>query len=435
MVNYLFAKKKKSWGYDPLSLFSIHRQYGTPNDLKKFIDEAHKRAIAVIIDWVPNHLSPGNILEKFDSSSGGSYFPSDSHLRNTEYGPKLDYSNLQVRQYVKDSLLMWLCDFHFDGIRVDSVVTMRKTKYGESIEAWTLLQECTDMVRRLNPTKILIAEDLQNLESIHHISGFDSQWDGRFFSVMFHACSILSDKSRNMHQISEVIQKSYLGKLQTRVIYTESHDTIPPDRQKRIPQAIATKPEANYYAIKRSLLATTVLFTAVGIPMILQGQEIFEISSYKWPIPPLINWARIKHYTGIYECYRALISFRTNKYNLTGGLTGDGINVFHINDISKVIAYHRYSVTGPGDDVIVVANFSNCAFKQYKIGFPRPGVWEVRFNSDSKIFREDFENIGNSSITTITEKYDNFYFSGILSLGRYSAVILSQNRSKERILN
>lgn len=415
-----------------MSLFSIHRQFGTPKDLKTFVNAAHKRGIAVIIDWIPNHMSPANILEKFDSSTDvGCYFPKDHHLRSTEYGPRLNFKDPQVRQYIKDSLLMWLCDFHFDGVRVDSVLTMRRSKHGEISEAWTLLQETTDLVRSLSPPKILIAEDLQDLDSIHSIAGFDSQWDGKFFSILFHASSALSDKSRNMNQISEAIRKSYFGKLKNRIIYTESHDTIPSDRQKRLPQAISTKPEMNYYALKRSILAATVLFTSVGIPMILQGQEIFEIASPKWPTPPIVDWKRDHEYGSICDCYRSLISLRVNQFQLTGGLTGDGVNVFHVNDTAKVIAYHRFSTSGSGDDVIILANFSNCAFKQYRIGFPRPGVWHIRFNSDSKLFHKDFDGIGINSITTTGDHYDNFYFSGLISIGRYSAVILSQNKNNK----
>ena len=45
------------WGYDPISLHAPHQRYGTPHDLKVFVNEAHKRGIAVLLDWVPNHLS------------------------------------------------------------------------------------------------------------------------------------------------------------------------------------------------------------------------------------------------------------------------------------------------------------------------------------------------------------------------------------------
>ena len=45
------------WGYDPLNLHAVHQPYGTPHDLKNFVNEAHKRGIAVLLDWVPNHLS------------------------------------------------------------------------------------------------------------------------------------------------------------------------------------------------------------------------------------------------------------------------------------------------------------------------------------------------------------------------------------------
>ncbi len=104
--------------YDPYSLFAINTYYGDYKNLLKFVNEAHKRNIAVIIDWIPNHVNNKNIFENFDDDSQSCYFNSDEFKRRTRYGPKLNLENNNVRQYVKDSLKMWLRDFHFDGIRV-----------------------------------------------------------------------------------------------------------------------------------------------------------------------------------------------------------------------------------------------------------------------------------------------------------------------------
>ena len=90
------------WGYDPISLFAVHQNYGTPDELKTFINEAHKRGISVILDWVPNHITKMSILHE-----DYFYHPKDEK-HATRYGPRPDFSRLQVQIYLLDSLRSWL---------------------------------------------------------------------------------------------------------------------------------------------------------------------------------------------------------------------------------------------------------------------------------------------------------------------------------------
>src|SRR5271170_7485144 len=92
--------------------------------------------------------------------------------------------------------------------------------------------------------------------------------------------------------------------------------------------------------------------------------------------------------------YRRLIQLRRNWDNNTRGLSGPNINIFHVNNDAKVIAFHRWNNGGSGDDVIVVANFSTNPFPSYNIGFPSDGTWYLRFNSDWQAYCPDFGNIG-----------------------------------------
>ena len=98
-----------------------------------------------------------------------------------------------------------------------------------------------------------------------------------------------------------------------------------------------------------------------------------------------------------------------------------------MNHHGKVIAYHRYEFGGPGDDVIVIVNFSNSIYKEYVIGFPRQGRWRILFNSDWSSYSNLFENVGATLhyVDTVPKSYDGFFFSGSLMLGRYSMLILS----------
>jgi len=105
------------WGYDGVSLYAPHHAYGGPEGLKRFVDACHAAGLAVILDVVYNHLGPsGNYLPKF-----GPYF-SQSH--QTPWGPALNFDgpgSHEVRRFVIDNALMWLRDYHIDGLRLDAI--------------------------------------------------------------------------------------------------------------------------------------------------------------------------------------------------------------------------------------------------------------------------------------------------------------------------
>src|SRR5262249_1068226 len=108
------------------------------------------------------------------------------------------------------------------------------------------------------------------------------------------------------------------------------------------------------------------------------------------------------------------------------GLRGDSVNVFHVNDSDKVIAYHRWKNGGPGDDVVVIANFSARAFPSYDIGFPRGGTWHVAFNGDWSGYAADFKDTPANDATGWNGGKDGLGYPGTVGVGPYSVTILVQ---------
>lgn len=106
-----------NWGYDGVHLFAPSANYGTPDDVRAFVDAAHQRGLAVILDVVYNHLGPeGNYLAEF-----GPYFSSG---HQTPWGEGLNFDAAEshsVRDFFVDNALYWLDEFHFDGLRLDAV--------------------------------------------------------------------------------------------------------------------------------------------------------------------------------------------------------------------------------------------------------------------------------------------------------------------------
>jgi maltooligosyltrehalose trehalohydrolase len=107
----------RGWGYDGVDLFAPHHSYGPPNTLKRLVDGCHQRRLAVLLDVVYNHLGPsGNYLSRF-----APYF---STRYATPWGPALNFDGADsepVRRFFCDNALMWLRDYHFDGLRLDAV--------------------------------------------------------------------------------------------------------------------------------------------------------------------------------------------------------------------------------------------------------------------------------------------------------------------------
>jgi len=108
---------RHGWGYDGVHLYAVHDPYGGPDGFARFVDACHARGLGVVLDVVYNHLGPsGNYLNRF-----GPYF-SDKHHTPWGQGVNLDDALAgEVRRWIVDNALMWLRDYHVDGLRLDAV--------------------------------------------------------------------------------------------------------------------------------------------------------------------------------------------------------------------------------------------------------------------------------------------------------------------------
>ncbi|MEO8744412.1 MAG: malto-oligosyltrehalose trehalohydrolase [Candidatus Dormiibacterota bacterium] len=107
----------RGWGYDGVALFAPHHAYGGPAGFKRLVDACHAAGVGVVLDVVYNHLGPaGNFLAEF-----GPYF-SDRH--RTGWGAAMNFDGSgsdEVRRFVIDNAVMWMRDYHIDGLRLDAV--------------------------------------------------------------------------------------------------------------------------------------------------------------------------------------------------------------------------------------------------------------------------------------------------------------------------
>jgi 1,4-alpha-glucan branching enzyme len=424
-----FGNGGNSWGYDPAQIFAVdNAQYGGPDAFKTFVKACHASGIAVLLDVVHNHYGP-NLLDmwNFDGwagnnaiGGGGIYFyESNTNLQMTPWGyTRPNFSSNQVCSFIQDNFTMWLNEYHLDGFRWDTPNTMFHDNFNNYIPAaGALIQSINDMVHTNYTGRISIAEDVYNA------FGFDSAWDTSYPYAVTPVLTATADSDRDMTVITNAIANNvrYGGPAGThRVIFLESHDVVGDlNGGSRLVTAIDPTTPNSYWARKRSTLGAAVTATAPGVPMIFQGQEMLESESFDSSTN--VSWSKTNTYSYIVRFYRDLIGARRNLKGYTPGLEGDKCSILQMDNVRKIVSFHRWNSAVTGEDAVVIANFANATNLNYAATFPSAGTWYAHLNSDSTNYGPDYSNIGSTMVAAAGNPA-----GANISIGPYSVLIFSQ---------
>jgi maltooligosyltrehalose trehalohydrolase len=158
----------RGWGYDGVAHFAPFAPYGSPDDLRFLVDEAHGLGLAMFLDVVYNHFGPaGNYLPAYSPR----YF---SETVKNAWGNAPDFENPLMRQYVLDNARYWLTEFRFDGLRLDATHTIADPSPTH------ILRELATEVSQLDPPRLLIAEDERNDPELVAAHGLHAIWADDF---------------------------------------------------------------------------------------------------------------------------------------------------------------------------------------------------------------------------------------------------------------
>ncbi len=170
----------RNWGYDGVYISAAQSSYGGPEALQRFIDAAHARNVAVLLDVVYNHLGASGVkaIEAY-----GPYF---TEKYETFWGKALNYDDEHcdpVREWVLQSVEHWIRDFHVDGLRLDAIHAI----YDSS--ATPLLQAIADRARQADPRALIIAESGMNDPKVTRSKeqggyGHDATWADDFHHAL-----------------------------------------------------------------------------------------------------------------------------------------------------------------------------------------------------------------------------------------------------------
>jgi maltooligosyltrehalose trehalohydrolase len=190
------------WGYDGVDWFAPCRLYGSPDDMRRFVDTAHSLGMGVILDVVYNHFGPdGNYVGQFSRD----YF---THKHTTDWGDAINYDGENcgaVRDFVTSNAGYWIDEYHLDGLRLDATQNI----YDDSKDH--ILAAITRAVRRAAGRRktIVVAEnepqEVRLIESTDRGGfGMDGLWNDDF-----HHSAVVAVTGRN-----EAYYTDYLGKPQ-----------------------------------------------------------------------------------------------------------------------------------------------------------------------------------------------------------------------------
>ncbi len=284
------------WGYDGVFPFAPHHAYGGPVGLKRLVNACHEAGLGILLDVVYNHLGPsGNCLPSF-----GPYFTT-SHT--TPWGDAINFDGPhsdEVRRYFCDNALMWLRDYHFDGLRLDAVHAIVDTSAVPFLEQ--LATEVDALKATLGRHLVLIAEsDLNDPRVVRSWElgglGLDAQWSDDIHHALHTA---LTNERAGYYSDFGTLED--LATSMTRpFVYAGRHSPFRGRRHGRAPIGLSAhkfvafiqnhdqlgnraKGErlAHLVDMDRAKIAAALIMLSPYVPMLFQGEEWGASSPFRY---------------------------------------------------------------------------------------------------------------------------------------------------------
>ena len=289
---------ERGWGYDGVGMYAVHAGYGGPQGLARFVDAAHERGLAVLLDVVHNHLGPaGNYLGMF-----GPYFTQE---HETPWGAAVNLDqpgSREVRDFLLGSVRQWLVEFGIDGLRLDAVHELRDdsgrhylAELADTVAGWseavgrplTLIAESDrNQPATVSPTFADgLGMDMQWADDVHHgvhawITGERAGYYGDFGSaealatvlerVFLHAGTFSTFRGRSWGAPVDLASPHYDG--HSFVTFLQDHDQVGNRAAgDRIHHGISSGAHA---------AAIALILLGPGTPMLFQGEEWAASSAF-----------------------------------------------------------------------------------------------------------------------------------------------------------
>lgn len=427
-----------SWGYQVTGYFAPTSRYGNPKDFMYLVDYLHRKGIGVYLDWVPAHFpKDAHGLACFDGTPLYEY-EDPRKGEHREWGTKVfDYGKKEVRNFLCASAVFWLKEYHLDGLRVDAVSSMLYLDYGrgpgewipniyggnQNLEAVEFLQLLNRTTRKFAPGTVMIAEESTSWPGVTGEPegqglGFHMKWNMGW----------MNDTLAYMEK--DPIYRSYhhdhltFGMVYA---YTEhfiqalSHDEVVHGKHSllgKMPAGEGLDPFGDlraYYGFYIGHPGKKLLFMGQEFAQEREWSENRELDWFLLSEPKHLGMQRYMH--SLYEIYREYPALYELDYE------PGGFQWMDPDDAEEsIVSFARFGRNGK--NLLFVINFTPVERKEYRLGTPGGGSYELLLDSSWKKFggtREELHKIYEAENIPSGQRETSFSYD----LSGYEAAIFS----------
>lgn len=386
-----------SWGYQTTGYFAPTSRYGSPQDFMFLVDSLHQAGIGVILDWVPAHFpSDAHGLAKFDGTC--LYEHADPRQGfHPDWGSAIfNFGRNEVKSFLLSSALFWLEKFHVDGLRVDAVASMlyldysRKAgqwvpnKFGgnENLEAIAFLKQFNQVVYQNFPDAQTYAEESTAWPMVSRPTyigglGFGLKWDMGW----------MHDTLRYFSRDS-VFRKYHHNDLTFRMIYAWGENFVLPFSHDEVAHGkgsmLGKMAGDDWQKFANLRLLYGSMYAQPGQKLMFMGSEFAQWG--EWDHDRSLDWHQAGYppHAGIQNWVRDLNAlYRSEPALHELNCSPAGFEWIDANDSQQSVTAFLRKGDKPGDDVLVVCNFTPVPRHGYRVGVPRGGFWKELLNSDA----------------------------------------------------
>ena len=389
-----------SWGYQVTGYFAPTSRYGTPEDFAYFINECHKRKIGVILDWVPAHFpKDAHGLADFDGTPTYEYADSRKG-EHPDWGTKIfDYAKNEVKNFLIGSALMWIENYHVDGLRVDAVASMLYLDYGkqngqwvpnkyggnQNLEAIEFFKHVNTLILGRNPGALMIAEEST---AWPRITG-KVEDDGLNFSYKWNM-GWMHDFLEYM-KLDPYFRKYNHNKMTFAMSYNESERFIlvlSHDEVVHLKCSMLNKmPGYEEDKFKNLMAGYAFMMGHSGKKLLFMGQEFGQASEWSeareldWYLLENPNHKKIQNWTK-----ELLHIYKNNPCMYQLDRSWEGFEWINVNDGDRsIFSFIRKSKDGK-NNLLFVINFTPVARDDYRVGVPKRKTYKLILNSEDSKF-------------------------------------------------
>lgn len=389
-----------SWGYQVTGYYAPTSRYGTPKDFAYFVNECHKNKIGVILDWVPAHFpKDAHGLAEFDGTALFEY-ADPRKGEHPDWGTKIfDYSRTEVKNFLIGSALMWVENYHIDGLRVDAVASMLYLDYGKengqwipnkyggnkNLEAIEFFKHINTLILGRNPGAVMIAEESTAWPKV---TGKVEE-DGLNFSYKWNM-GWMHDFLDYM-KLDPYFRKNNHNKMTFAMSYNESEKYIlvlSHDEVVHLKCSMLNKmPGLEGDKFKNLMAGYAFMMGHSGKKLLFMGQEFAQ--EQEWSEARELDWYLLENpnHKKVQDWMKELLHiYKNNPCMYEQDTTWAGFEWINADDCDRsIFSFVRKSKDGQ-NNLLFVINFTPVERLEYRVGVPKKKSYKLILNSEDKKF-------------------------------------------------